>query len=362
MDRRRPASASRGFHRPERHRDRDRSGHQPGLVGRGPAAPGCSHAPAGHRGGATGPRRPSSCSSTCASWWPSRRRRDQLNDALWRRPLPDGIVGYFMVFFAIWWAWVNFTWFASAYDVDDLLYRLLTFVQIIGVLILAAGVASAFTTATSPSSPSATSSCAWRWWPSGSGPPPVTPRHGRPPCATRWASPSAGRLGAAPVPAAAGGGCGLLRAGARRDARARVGRAGRARGGTPWHPGHISERYGLFTLIVLGECIAAATVAMHDASAVARVPPAWWRSSAGPCSSSSPSGGGTSSTRPRRGCACRAQLAFLWGYGHYFVFASVAALGAGLELAAAGTHGGEGTAPQRSGAGRRHTRGASSSS
>src|ERR1700728_2792039 len=37
--------------------------------------------------------------------------------------------------------------------------------------------------------------------------------------------------------------------------------------GSPWHPGHISERYGLFTLIVLGECIAAATVAIHSASA-----------------------------------------------------------------------------------------------
>jgi len=49
------------------------------------------------------------------------------------------------VFFGIWWAWVNFTWFASAYDVDDLLYRFFTFVQIIGVLILAAGVESAFT-------------------------------------------------------------------------------------------------------------------------------------------------------------------------------------------------------------------------
>ena len=48
------------------------------------------------------------------------------------------------MFFAIWWAWVNFTWFASAYDVDDVPYRLLTFVQIVGVLILAAGVASAF--------------------------------------------------------------------------------------------------------------------------------------------------------------------------------------------------------------------------
>jgi O-antigen/teichoic acid export membrane protein len=37
---------------------------------------------------------------------------------------------------------------------------------------------------------------------------------------------------------------------------------------------------------------------------------------------------------------------FFWGYGHYFVFSSIAALGTGLELAAASTHGGEGTVPQ----------------
>ena len=35
------------------------------------------------------------------------------------------VVGYPMVFFAIWWAWMNFTWFASAYDNDDVPYRLL---------------------------------------------------------------------------------------------------------------------------------------------------------------------------------------------------------------------------------------------
>ena len=45
-----------------------------------------------------------------------------------------------MVFFAIWWAWMNFTWFASAYDCDDVPYRLLVFVQIAGALIMAAGV------------------------------------------------------------------------------------------------------------------------------------------------------------------------------------------------------------------------------
>jgi low temperature requirement protein LtrA len=48
------------------------------------------------------------------------------------------------VFFAIWWAWMNFTWFASAYDNDDDLYRLLTLAQVAGALILAAGVPRAF--------------------------------------------------------------------------------------------------------------------------------------------------------------------------------------------------------------------------
>ena len=34
--------------------------------------------------------------------------------------------------------------------------------------------------------------------------------------------------------------------------------------GTSWHPHHIGERYGLFTIIVLGETIAAATVAVQE--------------------------------------------------------------------------------------------------
>jgi low temperature requirement protein LtrA len=56
----------------------------------------------------------------------------------------DGLVGYLMVFFAIWWAWMNFTWFASAYDCDDAPYRLAVFVQITGALIMAAGVPDMF--------------------------------------------------------------------------------------------------------------------------------------------------------------------------------------------------------------------------
>ena len=56
----------------------------------------------------------------------------------------DVLPAYPLVFFAIWWAWVNFTWFGSAYDTDDVIYRLAVFMQITGVLILAAGVPRVF--------------------------------------------------------------------------------------------------------------------------------------------------------------------------------------------------------------------------
>lgn len=34
----------------------------------------------------------------------------------------NGLTGFGLAFFAIWWAWMNFTWFASAYDTDDATY------------------------------------------------------------------------------------------------------------------------------------------------------------------------------------------------------------------------------------------------
>jgi low temperature requirement protein LtrA len=68
----------------------------------------------------------------------------ELNSSLAANHIGSGVQSYLLVFFAIWWAWVNLTWFASAHDVDDVAYRLLTFVQIVGVLILAAGVPQAF--------------------------------------------------------------------------------------------------------------------------------------------------------------------------------------------------------------------------
>jgi low temperature requirement protein LtrA len=104
---------------------------------------------------------------------------------------------------------------------------------------------------------------------------------------------------------------------------------------TTWHPHHIAERYGLFTIIVLGECVLAATTAIKTAvvaggwsvsllavgaGSLALLFGLWWLyflKEAG------------------EGLARRRDLSFWWGYGHYTLFASLAALGAGLEVAAA---------------------------
>jgi low temperature requirement protein LtrA len=96
---------------------------------------------------------------------------------------------------------------------------------------------------------------------------------------------------------------------------------------TTWHPEHIAERYGLFTLITLGESILAALVAIRSAteagaSAVGLLPiivggllivfSFWW----------------LYFERAAHELLESATSAFLWGYGHYFVFGSAAAVGA----------------------------------
>jgi low temperature requirement protein LtrA len=68
----------------------------------------------------------------------------QLHHALSEKHLAHGVLSYVVVFFAIWWAWMNFTWFASSFAVDDWLYRVLTILQMSGVLVLAAGIERVF--------------------------------------------------------------------------------------------------------------------------------------------------------------------------------------------------------------------------
>src|ERR687891_2730921 len=64
---------------------------------------------------------------------------DQLHEGLLHGEVSTTIFRYLIAFFGLWWAWVNFTWFASAYDSDDVLYRLFVFATMTGALILAAG-------------------------------------------------------------------------------------------------------------------------------------------------------------------------------------------------------------------------------
>ncbi len=47
------------------------------------------------------------------------------------------LVGFSIAVFAVTWAWINFSWLSSAYDTDDVPFRIATFVQMIGVIVVA---------------------------------------------------------------------------------------------------------------------------------------------------------------------------------------------------------------------------------
>ncbi|MEU9986007.1 low temperature requirement protein A [Streptomyces sp. NPDC007971] len=243
----------------------------------------------------------------------------------------EGIRNYAMVFFAIWWAWMNFTWFASAYDNDDALYRVVTLVQIAGVLVLAAGIPGAAVQhdylvlwlgyvimrvamaaqwlRAARCAEGAERTMALRY------------AGGVLLCQVGW-------LGLVVLPGPARPWVFLVMAIAELCVPLYAERGHQ----TSWHPHHIAERYGLFTIIVLGETIAAATVAVQSAvsehDALGRLLPiaaggllivfsAWWIYFVVPIHSH---------LRSNR-------QSFLWGYGHYLIFASAAAIGAGLEVA-----------------------------
>ncbi|MGN6327020.1 low temperature requirement protein A [Pseudolysinimonas sp.] len=252
------------------------------------------------------------------------------------------VVPYLFVFFAIWWAWINFTWFASAYDTDDVLYRLLVVLQMAGVLVIAAGVPQAFergdflvvtigyvvirvgqialwlrAAAEHPQSRATSLRYAvgvlvvqilW---------------------CLRLAVPLTGAAFVVGFVALA-----VLEVATPVWAE--------RRGGLAWHPHHIAERYALFVLILLGETVLAAInglstalrahgvtaqlVVVSVASLVLLVA-LWWAYFLQPAG---------------EGLARRRERSFVWGYGHYLLFAALAAVGGGLDAAVqASAHPGE---------------------
>lgn len=252
-----------------------------------------------------------------------------------------GVVGHFAsVFFAVWWGWMNFTWFASAFDTDDVAYRLLTLVQIAGVLVIAAGIGRAFDRGDF-----------------------VIVTFGyllmRVGLIAQWMRAAAGHTGvrrtakryAAGITAMQTLWLAVLAAPA--DVRMwcfaplvcgelAVPFWAERVGVTPWHPGHMVERYGSFTLIVLGESVLAATNGVRSAldaggfgdiatiavGGLLIVFSMWWiyfdRSTAEM---------DEFVAELRRDFDVRRAATFVWGYGHVVVFASAAAVGAGLQVA-----------------------------
>lgn len=68
----------------------------------------------------------------------------QLAHAVAEGHYAAALLGFGFASFAICWAWINFSWFSSAYDTDDWVFRLVTMVQMIGVLVLAIGLPRMF--------------------------------------------------------------------------------------------------------------------------------------------------------------------------------------------------------------------------
>jgi low temperature requirement protein LtrA len=56
----------------------------------------------------------------------------------------SGVAGFGWAVLWVCWAWISFTFFASAFDTDDWLHRVLTMVQMVGVVIIALGIPNVF--------------------------------------------------------------------------------------------------------------------------------------------------------------------------------------------------------------------------
>ena len=68
----------------------------------------------------------------------------QLAHALAQGHVAAGLTAFGFAIFAVVWAWINFSWFASAYDTDDWIFRVVTMLQMVGVLILVMGLEPMF--------------------------------------------------------------------------------------------------------------------------------------------------------------------------------------------------------------------------
>ena len=244
----------------------------------------------------------------------------------------DGVFAFVFSFFAIWWAWMNYTWFASAYDDSGPLFRVITLLIIFGALVMAAGISELF-----ENKPIL---FIWLGY--------VVMRLGQ---VTLWVMAARGDrahrttalryafgIAAAqiywsvvffvPSPGTA-----LFRAAFVLGIMFELAVPAFAEKAntTTWHRHHIIERYGLLNIIVLGEMLLAVVTALrkfgdeptfanpllHVAVSAAVIAfSLWW----------------AYFSREEHLRSQELRHALIWGYGHVVVFAAGAALGAGFSV------------------------------
>jgi len=266
---------------------------------------------------------------------------NQLAHLLAEGHIGPAIGGFCFAMLAIVLAWINFSWFASAFDTDDWAFRLATMVQMVGVLILALGLPAMFHSLDDGHTLDNRVVVAgyvvmrvamlFQWLRAAR-----TNPDRRAACLTNVVYITIAQVGwiavilldqslllallcSAVLFIVEFGGPML---------------AERRHGGTPWHAHHISERYSLLAIIALGEgligTIASVSAVIElqgwtlEAVLVAVAGTGitfglWWVYFLAPT-------GDVLHHHRERG--------FLWGYGHIAVFAAIAAVGAGLHVAA----------------------------
>lgn len=267
---------------------------------------------------------------------------NELAHALAEGHVASGLIAFALAMFAVCWAWINFSWFSSAYDTDDWEFRVLTMVQMAGVLIFALGLPEMF------ESIHARDHIDIRMMVTGYVVMRVAlvgqwlrvmredPQRRR--CARTYAvtltGTQVGWVGLALADASIGAFFLVALALILIETAGPV-VAETRQGGTPWHPHHIAERYGLLAIIAFGEVVlgtvAAMSVHVHDpaigwtadagillAAGVGLAFGMWWTYFAIPWADI---------------LQHHRERSFFWGYGHMLIFAGIAATGAGLHVA-----------------------------
>ena len=263
--------------------------------------------------------------------------------------IATAVWGFAFVLLSVCWAWINFTWFASAFDTDDWLQRALTMVQMVGVIILALGIPAVFESIDT-GEPFDFVAVAVGYvvmrvslvlmWLRVARQDPVNRR-----VALRyagfnvliqagWLTVALLRLENVPLLVALLVILWVAEFAGHPYATWHAKDADHTWQGTPWNAKHISERYGLLVIITLGEgflgtIVAVAAVVAHvgwSGEAVLIVIAGtgltfglWW----------------TYFILPSAPVLARhRERKWAWGYGHIVLFGAVAAVGAGLHVAA----------------------------